>query len=381
MHKSIPVAELILDDKLGVILSVDEVYYPDHLPVGVSIFEGLPDYAQMTKWWSRRSIPASRSGLRHLLEELNIPVVHTLVKECYGLSLSDQYWIKPENSVLRWDDVNFFQNEFSEDVGNILFGGKSGNGNPNLISPDATSDGCLKKRWKIIEGKRCLVKGGSSPFYQEPINEVIASEILKRLDISHVSYDLIWDSNLPYSICEDFITPDTELVTAFQICETKPFNSDSDIYDHYLKCCNSLGIPGVTDSLDRMITLDYLISNPDRHFGNFGAVRNANTLEWISPAPLYDNGTSLWCDTVNSFINPEANTESVTFKKYHKEQLDLVTSFDFFTSEALVGIDKDAEEILKESPYINEERCKFLSQAIKRRVELLCEYIAVHRSK
>jgi len=376
MHKSIPVAELMLDDKLGVILSVEDVYDPAHLPIGISVTEGKPDYAQMTKWWSRRSIPASRSGLRQLLEELNVPVVHTLVKECYGLSLSDQYWIKPENSDLIWEDINFFQNELSEDIGNLLFGGKTANGNPNLISPDATSDGCLKKRWKIIDGKRCLIKGGSSPFYQEPINEVIATEILKRLNIPHVSYKMIWDTNLPYSICEDFITPDTELVTAFQICETKPFNIENDIFDHYLDCCNTLGISGVTDSLDQMITLDFLIANPDRHFGNFGAVRNANTLEWLGPAPLYDNGTSLWCDTVNAFINPEANTESVTFRKYHREQLELVKSFDFFTAEALIGIENVAEEILEKSPYINEERRRFLCQALKRRVDLLTEHMA-----
>ena len=375
MHKSIPVAELTLDDKLGVILSVEDLYDPAHLPVGISITEEMPDYAQMTKWWSRRSIPASRSGLRQLLEELNVPVVHTLVKECFGLSLSDQYWIKPENSSLIWDDINFFQNEFSEDIGNLLFGGKADNGNQNLISPDATSDGCLKKRWKIIEGKRCLVKGGSSPFYQEPLNEVIASEILKKLSISHVCYRVFWDLNLPYSICEDFITPDTELVTAFQICETKPFNSENDIFDHYLECCNSLGIPGITDSLDQMMTLDFLIANPDRHFGNFGAIRNANTLEWLGSAPLYDNGTSLWCDTVNTFINPEANTESVTFRKYHKEQLDLVKSFNFFTAVALKGIDEAFKAILEDSPYINEERRRFLCQALMRRVELLNEAV------
>jgi len=41
-------------------------------------------------------------------------------------------------------------------------------------------DECLKKRWKIIEGKCCLVKTGSSPFMQHPFNEAVATMIAKR---------------------------------------------------------------------------------------------------------------------------------------------------------------------------------------------------------
>jgi len=374
MHKSIPVADLTLDEKLGVIISVEKLYNPEHLPIGISYDKNITDYAKMTKWWTRRAIPASRSGLRHMLEELNVPVVHSLIKECYGLSLSDQYWIRPANSELKWSDINFFQHEFSEDIGNILFGGKADSGTYNLLSPDATSDGCLKKRWKIIDGKRYLIKGGSAPFYQEPLNEVIATRILERLKIRHVKYDLIWDNNQPYSICENFITQNSELVTAYQICETKQYDRSKSLYEHLLNCCDAQGITGMVESIDGMLTLDYLIANPDRHLGNFGVIRNAETLEWLHPAPLYDNGTSMWCDTVNTFINPEANTESITFRKHHKEQLEIVTNMEIYNPDALTGIEEEVEKILSESPYINEERRHFLCRALTRRVELLDEF-------
>ena len=45
-----------------------------------------------------------------------------------------------------------------------------------------------------------------------------------------------------------------------------------------------------------MIVLDYLIVNEDRHQNNFGVVRNAETLEYLGAAPIYDSGTSLWFD-------------------------------------------------------------------------------------
>lgn len=39
-----------------------------------------------------------------------------------------------------------------------------------------------------------------------------------------------------------------------------------------------------------MIVLDYLIVNEDRHQNNFGVVRNAETLEYLGAAPIYDSG-------------------------------------------------------------------------------------------
>lgn len=39
--------------------------------------------------------------------------------------------------------------------------------------------------------------------------------------------------------------------------------------------------------------LDYIIMNEDRHLNNFGIIRDVNSLERISVAPIFDNGESL----------------------------------------------------------------------------------------
>lgn len=58
-----------------------------------------------------------------------------------------------------WHDINFFENDFSKDVGEILFGHQPANqAHLNLMSPDNTSDGWLKKKWVIADGKRMLMK-------------------------------------------------------------------------------------------------------------------------------------------------------------------------------------------------------------------------------
>lgn len=66
-------------------------------------------------------------------------------------------------------------------------------------------------------------------------------------------------------------------------------------YDHYLRVCLSNGFDPVP-SLDRMIVCDYLLANGDRHMGNFGILRDPDTLEWIGAAPLFDNGGCLGAD-------------------------------------------------------------------------------------
>jgi len=139
-----------------------------------------------------------------------------LLIRCYGFSLSDQYWICPHNSDITWDKINFFNNSFSDDIGDVLFGE---NNAFDFSSPDNTSDGNLKKRCKEIDGKRCLVKGGSNPFRQQPFNEVIATGIMERLGIEHIPYTVMWNRGEPYSVCEDFVTADTELIPAWRIIQ------------------------------------------------------------------------------------------------------------------------------------------------------------------
>jgi len=39
---------------------------------------------------------------------------------------------------------------------------------------------------------------------------------------------------------------------------------------------------------------DRIINNIDRHYGNFGFIRNADTLEFQGFEPIFDNGNSLW---------------------------------------------------------------------------------------
>lgn len=338
MHKRMAVADLELDDATGFIQKVNTVYAPAHLPVGILPSNGIINRTALNEWWTDRSIPASRSGIREALETLDIASTKLLLLRCYGLSLSDHYWICPQGSALTWDQLNFFDNPFSDDMGDVLFGKPKKDTEFDFSSPDNTSDGFLKKRWKIINGKRCLIKGGSNPFQQQPFNEVITTGIMERLSIPHVPYSLIWSDGYPYSVCEDFVTPYTELVSAWRVMKTLKKNNRDSVYQHFVKCCWDLGVEDIVPALDRMLVLDYIIANEDRHLNNFGMLRNPETLEWIGIAPIFDSGSSMGYDRTASRIANEKDTVCKPFKKHHWDQLKLVSSFDWIDFDSLSDV-------------------------------------------
>ena len=64
---------------------------------------------------------------------------------------------------------------------------------------------------------------------------MIASRIASRLGINHVEYSVVWENEEPFSLCEDFITRDTELISASHIMNAfkKPNNLSE--YEYYIQ--------------------------------------------------------------------------------------------------------------------------------------------------
>jgi hypothetical protein len=260
----------------------------------------------------------------------------------------------------------------------MLFGRElADRSNINLVSPDNTSDGWLRKKWIIAGGKRMLVKGSSEPWKQEPFNEVIACAVMRRLEIAHIPYTLIFEDGEPYSVCENFLSVDTELVPAWKVLHSRALNDGDSDFTHLLRCCDQLGIPDIRAAFDKMITLDYIIANEDRHFTNFGFVRNAETLDWLGAAPIFDCGTSLW----HNALAVGEPRKCQPFAKTHEEQIKLVSDFSWFNAETLKGLDQEIAEIFSQSRVIGESRAKAIADAVINRadaVERLAQGICIY---
>lgn len=73
----------------------------------------------------------------------------------------------------------------------------------------------------------------------------------------------------------------------------KDIAQNEDVYEKIIECAVRYGASEEesTKYMDIQSLVDYLITNRDRHQGNIGFIRNADTLSIISPAPVYDSGS------------------------------------------------------------------------------------------
>lgn len=295
MNKNIEVLVAEYNEDLKVFIEIYEVKNIRFAPLILynSYIDNNNILTKLTDWFKGRGIPSWRDDLDLLLAKLNITSSEELLDKAFGLSLSDQYWIKQTDSNIKYEDINFFEHDFEDsDFINATFGnGLDSSTNISLISPNNTTDGRLKKTWIIENGKRYLLKGGYKNEVMQPFNEVLGSMICEKLRFDHVTYTLDVINNKVVSKCECFVNTNTELIPAHQILQSKVEKENA--YEEYIRILEEKGINNVREKLENMFILDYLILNEDRHLNNFGIIRDVNTLKWLDVAPIFDNGQSL----------------------------------------------------------------------------------------
>ena len=373
MNKNKKIFDFEYSDEEHIIVKFERSY-PDnenYAPFGL-IKNNNIDKNQFNKWWKNRQIPASRMGLKEVLYKSNIydkDNFDLLDAKAYCLSLSDQYWVKRIDEDILWEDINFFDNEFSEDIGKILFDGGKTPVNLNLNTPDMTSNGNYEKRWKIIDGDRYLIKAGGKMINQEPFNEVIATKLYERIlnDDEYVKYEIIYDNQRAVSICKNFITTNTELIPAWKINEYCEVDKDENKYEHYIRCLNELNVLNANILVDKMLVCDFILANKDRHFNNFGVIRNVETLEFERVAPIFDNGCSLWFDENDMYVGEFFLTKP--FEEYEKNQVSLVKNFSWLDISKLDGFVNEVKDILSSNKLLSDERIEKIAEQIKLRIE------------
>ena len=371
LNKRTPLMDLDIDAQTSYVKEILKIWNPEYMPIGVYSSDTDLLKSNFTNWWRDRAIPMTRKLIKEKLRELRMYDMAELVNQSFGLSLSDQYWIKPIGVDIRWDDINYFQNPFTSDLGRYFSGELDIDDTNELIktqSPDITTDGDVQKRWIIEDGVRYLVKNGATTFQQEPFNEAIASALLEHFSVPYVQYSLIHQNHSVYSKCPCFVDTNHEYVTAYNLCRdfAKPgikledtLRAGVDFYE----------VPDVQPFVDQLICLDYIIMNEDRHWSNFGFVRNVETLKFEGPAPIFDNGNSLWYK-IPDYI-PEHYDHSLLFRKKHEKEIKLVGAMPDIDFIGLKKIPEQAESLLQTAPHISKRRAHMIATHLSNRICLL----------
>ncbi|WP_302359126.1 hypothetical protein [uncultured Mitsuokella sp.] len=373
LNKNRPLMELDIDIQTSYVKEILHIYDKEAMPLAMFSEDINQLSKNFTEWWRSRSIPATRVGLRKRMERLPYLNLQEIINQSFGLSLSDQYWIRPIHmNDLKWEDINYFTNDFSPDYGKYFLGELDEDFTDvmhlNRRSPDVTLDGDVQKRWIIQNGERYLIKNGTLPYVQEPFNEKIASEVLSHMSVPYVSYDVIERNGRYFSSCKDFIDTDHEYVSAYYLASslhaTKKVNSEILLEEAIEK----YEIPNSDHFIDQMLCLDYMILNEDRHWTNFGFIRNVETLKFEGPAPIFDNGNSLWyrMNHISEYYD-----HALTFRKKHQKQIRLVKSFDGIDFDAISKMPDCIYDILKQNKNIGTGRAEVIAGQFKQRARAL----------
>lgn len=380
--KNLPILKYEEDDRYY-ITSIKEIYNISHIPPHCFL-NGRADvsneYAicqRLEEFLDRRLIPYQRKNLNEALKELNINSPVELAKKSFYLSLSDQYWVCPAQlqGKIKWEDINFFTNEYDDALGLRLVDSlKRLNKNSSSMSPDNTTDGELSKRWLRKDGLNYLEKAGTGSEQQEPLNEVLAYQICHRLKISAVPYELEIRNENYFSRCPDIANENTEMIPLDSIYQDLHL-IDGKKYDFKLLCrrCEDLKIPHAEDDLLKIIVLDFIIANVDRHSYNIAFLRDSNTLEFKGVSPVYDSGKSMFLnllpfemDMTSSYrigAKPFEETQMLQFKNLPVEKV-----FGLLDFSALSDICQWYTNFLKPLKRISEEKKAKLVEKLSERI-------------
>ena len=258
------------------------------------------------KWLSHRVIPKNREMVGRILNSLglNINNLKGIIDVCMGLSLNDSYWVPQVDFDGTFQEYNLYENPFTAALSLVAYTGYGAVIDKFRTSPELTTNGMLRKAWSFSQTKGIwLYKGGTEGFANagnEPFCEYYASQVAQRMGLNAVPYELVrWHGTIS-SRCKLFTDIDTSYVPIGRVVKAGGIDACLDYY-------KSLG-DNFYQELASMLVFDAVILNEDRHFGNFGLLRNNHTGEFISPAPIFDNGLSLLCygmksDFENDFVN------------------------------------------------------------------------------
>lgn len=244
------------------------------------------------KWLSNRVIPKNRAFVDEILKTFGLSVNDTkgIIDICLGLSLNDSYWVTPIEFEGKFVDYNLFENPFSEALSLVAYTGVGSAEKAFSTSPEFTTNGMLRKAWRHIENEGIyLYKGGTEGAANagnEPYSEFYAYQVAKAMGLNCVEYDLENWKGILASKCRLFTDIDTSFVPISRLIKERTLKNALDYYDELGK--------EFYDELCSMLVFDAVIYNEDRHFGNFGILRDNHTGKIIKPAPIFDNGLSLF---------------------------------------------------------------------------------------
>ena len=251
---------------------------------------------------SSRVIDAGRTNARLLKKTLGIKTSNDVLiaQYSYGATISDNYWFKPLYSKLKYDDI-CFNNDFYGDLalnGSFKFLPRFSKHTPQLTLP-----GSFEKCWKKENGEWWLYKKGNSA---NNFSEVFVSKLAKEISIPTVIYKL----------SEGYVKT-KNFADKYNFEPMMSIAGDDDSYENVFKALKPYS-KEIKKAYLKLIYLDTIVYNVDRHNENCGLLRDRKSGRIVSLAPNFDNNLALKASGTNLKTNSSKDSLMRLFIKFIK---------------------------------------------------------------
>ena len=235
------------------------------------------------RWLASRAIDHRRPNSRLLKKALRLVEKDDIssVIHVNGAKITDNYWIRELGSELTYSDVKFSDDYFSNLAlkGNYDSFNRAANSKRSK-TPELTNVGSFEKCWKLRDGKWWMYKKAS---HDEMFSELFVFELGYALGMNMAVYQR-------GDACIKSLDFTEAARVNFEPAST--FMGDNEDYIDVVKALEKICPKAIPDYI-RMIFMDTICANPDRHTNNFGLLRDIKTGDLIGFAPNYDNNMAL----------------------------------------------------------------------------------------
>ena len=243
---------------------------------------------QLNHWLEDRKAYKHNHHLKQLMIDCGCETAEGFIKITHAASINDSFWMKAENEEASWNDISFYRNDFNETISKLAFEGLGLYGlQMSSTSPELTTDGSFRKCWKKENGKIYLYKRGISGAYNaglEPYCEALASEIIHKADPTSVQYSVLKLHGEIATKCSAFTNEEIGFVPLRKLVDSGiTLEELLDFFDN-LDC---------REQFQRMLVLDAVTFNVDRHLGNIGVLVVNGTQKPLGIAPNFDFNLSM----------------------------------------------------------------------------------------
>ena len=379
MHQNDVAAPLEIDEESGDVLNIGKERREEQMPLGTGTSKKA-----FQSWWKRRSVPETRKGLTDALRVLHISTAGSLMVRNLALSLTDTYWIMPADQRISWEQVNLFDNDFDDAIGSFQFSGHAEElsaQTERYFSPGSSLQGELVKKWLVGgDGRRYLIKGNHGRSCQQSLNEVLATEVHRRQGkMPYVSYRLTEldtsEGKTLGCICPAFTGKKVEFIPAIDVNSEGKKPNDVSEFEYFIRQCATFGLreADVRGFLEYQILADFLITNTDRHFHNFGVLRDADSLKFVGVAPIFDSGNAMFWDRPRLEDVDPADIAVSSFRKKESLLLRYVKDRKIFDL-SKIPEPEFLEELYRKDETISEKRLAQMIGLYRKKAKMLEEF-------